>query len=316
MSYSQSNLVEYVDFNTLVGTTDSTNVNEFNAIWGVGVGDKGYGQTAISIVDQGDTVGATEWSSLITKSSNVAVHQGTSYTSITAPVSGATVAFSSGLPTNLTSIFTNRRNAAAQGTTAVTTTTNSTTWSSALTFTHTITFESGDKARYFFNAGGQIAINVSHPDGINANRMFNAMAAACGTIVLSGHTSGQITVAGTNYTGLDKIAGQPGVISFNQNLGYFGLTTVNQLGYKQGVATAYHQYTSSYISMSLKTNGTQGVNGDNGNVITITTVWEEIPTGLTVSSGTATAVTVRPPSTAKLTNTWGTVTVAGSVTGN
>jgi hypothetical protein len=66
----------------------------------------------------------------------------------------------------------------------------------------------------------------------------------------------------------------------------------------------------------MKTNGTQGVHGDNGNVITITTVWTEDPTGLYVA-GTGTTVTLRKPSTSTgLQNSWGTITLAGSVTGS
>jgi hypothetical protein len=34
-----------------------------------------------------------------------------------------------------------------------------------LTFTHTATFANGNAARFFFNAGGQIKMTVSHPSG-------------------------------------------------------------------------------------------------------------------------------------------------------
>jgi hypothetical protein len=72
----------------------------------------------------------------------------------------------------------------------------------------------------------------------------------------------------------------------------------------------------------MKTNGTQGSNGDNGSVITITTVWDEVPNGLAVATGTATTLTVKPPRSTTsspsgyLVNSWGTPTVSGTVTGS
>jgi hypothetical protein len=68
------------------------------------------------------------------------------------------------------------------------------------------------------------------------------------------------------------------------------------------------------INIFVKTNGTVGSNGDVGNVITITTVWDEIPNGLTVGTGSTTTLTVRPPEVTNLANTWGTISLAGSVT--
>ena len=53
-----------------------------------------------------------------------------------------------------------------------------------------------------------------------------------------------------------------------------------------------------------------------GNVITISTVWDEIPNGLTVATGSATTVTIRPPEVTYIANTWGTPSVTGTVTGS
>jgi hypothetical protein len=68
-------------------------------------------------------------------------------------------------------------------------------------FVHTVTFQSGDAARNFFNAGGQLAINFSHPTGTGINSLWNMLAVACGTIVISSNSSGTVRVAGTNYNG-------------------------------------------------------------------------------------------------------------------
>ena len=75
-------------------------------------------------------------------------------------------------------------------------------------------------------------------------------------------------------------------------------------------------YTTSYINVLVKSNGTQGSNSDAGSVITIYTVWDEIPDGLSVTAGSAVTLTAQAPETTNIANTWGTVTLAGSVTGS
>ena len=67
------------------------------------------------------------------------------------------------------------------------------------------------------------------------------------------------------------------------------------------------------INIFAKSNGTQGSYSDAGSVITIYTVWDEIPNGLVVSSGSATTVTAQAPETTYLGNSWGAITIAGSV---
>lgn len=320
MTYQQYGLITASDFNTFVGTdssvTPSTAANALNTVLGIGNGNSGYGQSVVTNVPQYSTVAATNWASLINKMTAVASHQGTSITALTAPTSGDRINYLSALSTNLSSIYTRRNSASSQGTTAATATTNSTAWSSAVTFTHTVSFGSADAARYFFNAGGQIAITFSHPTGTGVNGMFSAMAAAAGTIVLSAPSSGTISVAGTTYNGVTKIGGSGTASTIGTNIGYYALTTSNQQILSQAASSAPTGYTDSVITVNVRSNGTQGTNADRGSVLTITTLWDEIPNGLLVSSGTKTTVTVRYPSTSYLSNSWGTVNVSGSVTGS
>ena len=84
----------------------------------------------------------------------------------------------------------------------------------------------------------------------------------------------------------------------------------------QTASTCPAGYLSTNINIFVKTNGTVGSNGDKGNIITIYTVWDEIPNGLTVSTGSATTVTIRPPEVTYLANSWGTPTIGGTVTGS
>lgn len=316
MAYEQYGLISYTDFNNFAGATNSTTANTLNAVLGVGSGNSGYGQPTVTNVAQYATVSASDWASLINKMTNTASQQGTAITALTVPAAGDRINYLSALGTNLTSLYAKRNNAGSQGSSVATATTNATAWSSAITFTHTVSFASADAVRYFFNAGGQIAITLEHPTGTGINSMFNSMATAAGTVVLSAPSSGTVTIAGSTFNGVTKVGGNGTASTVNSNVGYYALTTSDQEIFRQAASSAPSGYTSSYISISVKSNGTQGTNADRGTVLTITTLWDEVPNGLLVSANTKTTVTVRYPSSSYLSPSWGTVTVVGSVSGS
>jgi len=316
MSYAQFNLIEASDFNGLVGNSVTTTSGELNTVWSTGGSAAGYGQTAVPKVGQGNSVVFNDWANLVNSTSNSALHQGTTITSVTVPTQGVTVTYVSAIQTNLTTIYNGRRNAAAQGSTTSNTVTRGTSWQNEITFTNIVSFANGDAARYFFNAGGQIAMTVSHPGSTGIDLLFNNLASNVGTIVLSSISTGTVSIASTNYAGVTKIGGGGATPTIDATKGYYGLTTSNSNIFTQLATTGSSSYLNSYIRMIAKTNGTQGGNADNGNVITIYTLWDEVPNGLTVSSGSITTLTIRPPSTARIANTWGVITLAGSVTGS
>jgi hypothetical protein len=316
MTYASGSLIQASDFNTFVGVSasPSTAVNAFNTVWATGTGKYGLGQPVVSNVSTGNLVTYNDWATLINNSKALANHQGTSVTSLTAPSSGDTINYLSALSTNLSSLYSAKNNATAQGASATTSTTNNTAWSSGITFTHTITFDSGDKARYFFNGGGQIALTFSHPSGTGINALFNTLALNCGTVVLSASSDGQ-TIAATSYNGTTRIGGAgnaPTII----NAGYYNLTTSFQQVFKQLASGSPAGYVGSFISVNVKSNGTVGTNSDNGSIITVQTLWSEVPGGLVAASGTATTCTIRPPSLSYISQSWGAISVSGSVTGS
>lgn len=317
MSYAQFGTIQATDFNTFVGGNPTTTANTLNAVWATGGSDKGYGQTAVANVAAGQQVAAaSQWASLISNTASAASHQGSSISSITVPTAGAVVTYHSALPTNLSTIFTNRLNAAASGSTAANTVTTASTWSGAATWTHTVTFANGDAARYFFNAGGQILMTCAHPSGSGINQLFNQLAANVATVVISAPSSGTVTIAGTSYSGVTN-TGLPSPSGNNPTIdatkGYYGLSTANSTIFTKTASTGPAGYLSTFIRYIAKTNGVQGSNSDNGSVITIYTVWDEVPDGLTVATGSTATCTVRPPSTTNIANSWGTITLAGSV---
>lgn len=316
MTYAQFGTIQATDFNTLAGGNPTTTSGTLNAVWATGGGTTGYGQTALANVAAGQTVAATsQWASLVSNTASAATHQGSSITSVTTPVAGGTITFLSAIPTNLSTIYTNRLNAATQGATASNTATFGSTWSQALTFTHTATFANGDAARYFFNSGGQLKITCSHPTGTGINLLLNNLASNVGTIVMSAPTSGTVSIAGTSYSGITKIGGGGNAPTIDSTKGYYGLTTANANVFTQTASTGPSGYLSTFIRVIVKSNGTQGANGDAGSVVTVYTIWDEVPDGLAASSGSATTLTVAAPETTNLANSWGTISLTGTVSG-
>jgi hypothetical protein len=313
MTYAQYGTIQAADFNALAGGNPTTSSGTLNAVWATGGTTAGYGQTALANVAVGDTVAASQWATLVGNTASAASHQGTAITSVSAPVTGGTITYLSAIPTNLTTIYNSRLNASSQGATTSNAVTTATTWSSLATFTHTATFANGNAARYFFNSGGQLAITCSHPGSTGINLLFNNLCSNVGTVVMSSPSSGSITVSAVSYNGITKIGGGGTAPTISTNSGYFAMTTANANVFTQLASTGPSGYLSTFIRIIAKSNGTQGVSGDTGSVITLFTLFDEVPDNLTVTSGTAVTLTVRPPETTYLANTWGTITLAGSV---
>ena len=317
MSYAQFGTIQAGDYNALVGANPGTTANLLNTTWATGGGGAGYGQTAEANVAVGDTVTAVKWANLVNKTSNSASHQGTTITSVSAPVSGGTVTYLSAIPTNLTSIYASRGNAATQGSTTANSVAYGSTWSAALTFTHTVTFANGDAARYFFNSGGQLKLTCSHANSTaGINLLFNNLASNVGTVVMSAPTTGAVTISSVSFNGITKVGGGGASPTISTNSGYYAMTVSNANVFTQTASTGPSGYLSTFIRVIAKSNGTQGSNSDAGSVVTLYTVWDEVPDGLVVGTGTTVTVTAQAPETTYLANSWGTITVAGSASGS
>ena len=325
MAYSLGSVILDDDYNIFAtgnaaGTGDNSVAN-VNTVWGVGTGDKGYGQTTLpvlSAVTAGQTVTATQWSTMLARISSAASQQGSSITPITSPVAGDTISAYAALSTNITTIFNNRLNSAAVGTsiTAGGAVSRATSWATSVTFTQTVTFASGDAARYFFNAGGRITQTWSRAGGSvsDQNTAITNLCTACGTVNYTAGTGTQ-TIAGGSYTGTVKTGGS-GSPTISANTGYYDLTTANVQVFTQS-ASSYYGYEGNSITVNIKSNGTQGSNADAGSIITVASVVAK-GGGLTTVDGTLTStLTLIPSATTYLTTTsWGTPTLAGSQTGS
>lgn len=325
MTYLIGGLIQAADYNGFVANTVGANVN---GIFGTGSGDSGYGQTALATVSTAATVTATNWSSLVNTISSMGSHQGTAITARSAPVAGNTITILSNLNTDLTTLTTNRGNAAASGaqftgwtgTASKTSATGSGAAAWTITFTHTVTWASAAAARFFFNAGGRIYWETSKTaDATEADTEWNDLAnTLVGDIYITGGTGTQ-TIVGQAYTGTTKIGGTGAPNILLTTTGFFDLTTSDTIIYKQFADTA--PYTGQFIQIAAKTAGS-------GTQLVLTTVWTDpggsgpgssdnisggtATTGITFGTAPATVVTYYPPSTTHLTASWGTPTVAAT----
>jgi len=333
MTYSSGGLIEATDYNTFVGNTTAG----LNRVWSTGSGDAGWGQTNIATASAGGTVTATQWATLVNNLASSGSQTNTTLTSRTAPVAGNTISILANVATDITSVTTNRGNAAAvgteygvfTGTTSKTTATGSGQAAWTITFTHTITFADANSARYFWNAGGLVRLQYGKSStGTDTDPDWNTFAGQCGSLYVSGRVnSAAQTIAGTSYTGTTRISGTGGTqTTLATTTGWYSLvagaaaTTIFQLN------NATAPYSGEYIRTTAAVNA-------GSTTLTLVTTWvsdgssgagtsANITGGTAVSSpatsiGAATAPTTLctylPPSTSFLTNTWGTPTIAASV---
>ena len=311
MAYTSGDIILDDHYNDFVASV--------NAIWGSGTGDRGYGQTTtISTVSAGSTITATQWSTLLSRISSSATHQGSSITAISSPSTGDTISAYTALSTNITTIDTNRTDAAGTGTdTTDTAVTTGTTWYTDNTHPETITWSGGDEARYWFNAGGSIRISFAHVGSTTSdkNTEWADLATQCGTIVLDAHSTTKSGGSGTATT-------------LTTSTGYYELTTTDTVIFKQFADTS--PYTTNYIQISAKVSAAHADgNGNNGEIITLTVLYQDDAADNIaydkatynvldqVDGTTTTTFTARAPSTSTLTDSWGTpAVVTGTIVTN
>ena len=192
MAAGTGSRIDAVDYNTIR--------TKIIGIMGTGAGQSGYGQTLLSSdVAIGNTVTKAQWDNLRFDIFNARLHQdGVSPTIVTA-TSGQPVRYGAGHPNNQynTQADTAVANKWNIGTgqfviDAATSATRTTAWSTSLTATVTVTFNSADEARYFFNSGSKIRCTSSRTGGTGSpqnSSWSNILDTAC-TVAFGGNTSG------------------------------------------------------------------------------------------------------------------------------
>lgn len=303
--------------------TDSANVNN---LWGTGTADRGYGQSGtLSAVSAGSNVTATQWATLLSRITSMGNHQGTSLGAMTSPSAGNEIEIIGAISGNISSLHSNRLNKAANGTAEGAVNSDSTgTWVASAIQEVTVTFQSADQARYYFNAGGYLQIDpqmVSYTSDAKA-RSWDALTQMCGNI--------RFEAQGTSVSGgSDSITVTEAHTSTNTTLattiGYYDMTTAYQTIFVRTLTTGGSPYIAggaNNVKIEAKSNGTQGSNSDTGTIITFKISFLDASSDQTsydkadynvldqMDGTVRNSVNRIPPSGTYLTNTWGTTTVA------
>lgn len=310
MAYSSTGLIEATDYNNFLNGS-----NQLNTVWSTGTGNAGYGQTALTTVAAAGTVTATQWATLITTLNSALTHQSASGSGISTTTAGSTITWLSTLATNINTSYTNRLNkttnaGAVQSSFSPNYTAAATAAALTWTFTRTLTFASGDAARYFFNAGGYfnfVTTSVANNDG-------------------GLRTGDWVTLLGTyfgNFTGISAngATGRSGTggttVTNATTTGYWQSGTVAIL--LSSITATTYPYGGDYIQMKIRTNGIAGSGGthaDVGNIVYLDfTVYsgalKDAVGNKQINCTWNHRIDVYPPESTNLTtNSWGTVTVS------
>lgn len=359
MTYEAKKPISASDINGF-GKDSTYNLNK---LWGTGADDYGYGlkmiladgettYTSFPSVNAGDKIRKVHWGFVSSKIPTIAAHQGTTLpyalsslkfgtkTAGALPDDGDTVAappdnpavsiansVSAKIDSNIQALYNNRLNAAFQSPYNISqTASRSSSWSDKFVATFTINFGSSDGARYFFNNGGQIAINSGHGTTI-ANTINNLIADICsdaGTLIISSPTStspnsGVVTISGITYNGVKKVGGSgvsPRSVITDANYGFYYF---HGSSYAANTTVALHtQYSDqTYVSggtdFSTSTVYKIEASYDKAGTMTITVAIDKVPNTNVVQAGTYSILTLRQPANNfSVGDNWTTPTITAS----
>lgn len=289
------------------------------AIYGVGFGNRGYGQSAISlsVVTPGQVIGSSEWTALRNALAVIREHQTGSVPGTVPPTSVLEVgdviqAHESGPPTNdaydfdsqISAADSNRlvADSAKVGTFATTGTSSNTRgspWGSgsgSIDLEFTVSFGSEDAARYFFNSGGQVRIDMSHPAGTAQDNDWRASLITRVGQVRFDYTS-------TSSTGTSGLS---------SSLGYYDLTGSYQT-IINGTNIGTGVYTTNDVFVAARRVSFGGVNGGNGTGVQFQIVLQDQHVGGPAPVDSVSAGTSASFSVLKATFLSGIVTPSGTV---
>ena len=311
MAYTSGGTIQALDYNLLAWGGNTTNTytsatNNLAVVWGIGTGQFGYGQdvSLISAVTAATTVTATQWAGLVYTVNKTLGHQAGTAALLTGAVQGGNIGITAGatitafanVATAVTTVTTNKLNFnSTRGSTTASANFDATFSTSSFTQTITVTFDSADKARYFFNSGGRLDL-VFSPSSLTDNAKetsYNDLMNAVGTLSLDVLTSTRLGTGESLTT--DGLA-----------IGYWDLTTSNQTILK--LTSDNSTYTGNTLEVFMRVAGAAGTNGGLGTQviydITYTDGADEAFDDA-VSGTFRHRVDITPPETTFLANSWG-----------
>lgn len=310
MAYVTGGRIDAYDFTALMGEVAVHGPEKLNTIWSSGYNNSGYGQTAIPLPATFNQVTATQWATAINALNNTYYHQTGSGSGLAAPTAGTPVTYLSTLQSSIQTAYANRLSTAALSGAS-----GSASYSFNITADwnqsvqgygiRTLTWSSGDAARYFFNARGIVGITVTSI--INNNGTSRSQSIVTLGSNFQQKSFGSMTAAARSGSGGN-------VTNDITDKGYYQLTTTPFI-FTSIDSTSY--YNSDYMLCRFSTNGTQGSLGDNGNQLTLSIEFNSSAVGHHDGPYDDTLdVTVNYnlfwiyPSTLYLSTSWGTVIAA------
>ena len=266
MTYITGSLISAIDYTTIIGNKSSNSAyvndadatNALSALWGIGYGTRGYGQTTplLNIKTTGDIASGQNWADLVTVINSCATHTGTVLVDV--PTESV---FATGNPisaltfdwlTAISTLDTNRSNVdvATMSTSASPLITSERTinWADTILFEGKVDFGDENSARYFFNSGSQIKLSL---DPSLSTAQWQAFLELVGQISIGADTTSSSLPGGTAV-----------------NAGYYNLST-------NTYTTLFTQYdtgpySNNYVKVSAKRLDTNSsVNGGNGSSLAI-----------------------------------------------
>lgn len=310
MTYASGGLIQAVDYNALAWTNPSV-----GGQYGMGTGTHGFGQSVTSItlpgngVVSGGDVTAVQWNALITAINNCLLHEGQAAITPNSVTAGNIITYYSSIAAGSASAYNNTGvTGIALSDGAANTTTFNSSWGAAgsrsLVFTQSLTFASGNHARYFFNAGGKVKLSFAKSGGglTVRNSEWAALAANCGTI----------NIGFNNTTKVGGGGATPTVLLNANNGGYWSGAGAYVVHFKQ--LDNVGSYSNNYLQVEYYWSGAVANGGYP--VLNIKTTWVNAWSNSwqdVVDGATSTSLVVSSPATTYLTNSWGTPTFGGSV---
>lgn len=297
MAYASGGLIEAADYNGFVASV--------NAVWGVGSGDSGYGQsTTLSTVVTGNTVTATQWATLIQRIDSAKNHQNTLApgSGIAQPTAGTVITHLATLSTQIANITTNRLLNAGDGNgtniaSGTIQLTNNVNWTTVRTQEISLTWSSYNQMRYFFNTGGYVDATVANSafSGNTKSTDWDALATAFGTLRLKAQSAQKVGGSGTLST--DQSA-----------LGFYDLTDVHQTFFEQFQTVA--AYNTNYLTCQYRLNA---LHASAPTILYVKIIYTDASSDVVDDDVIGTAqmdVSALPSGITYIANTWGTVTGA------
>lgn len=314
MTYSLGGLIQASDYNAFAGGATANVSGQVNTLYSTGSGNAGYGQGTVSNVSVSGTVTAAQWSTLVGAINVVRKHQsGAGFSNLSLYTTGTTINADTDVGTNATTGYTNRLVRDTLGTTttgsnySLVVSSPNTTAAVSNNVTRTATFGGGNNARYFFNAGGELRFYVSGYTNTGGTTRGVALGGTCAT-GFGGKTLKAQDMSARYGTGLTVTT------DLTSGAGYYSLTTSAVVKSKITGSTYASVYNADYCQLEVWSNGPQGSNGDAGSIISMRLTAYSGAQSPAFNDSINVSIThridVAYPSTAYLSNSWGTVTIA------